>query len=104
MSLGTPSSYAPENVRWPVGHDVVQFGVVPGHAVQFYETEEFLVESVGRFLSAGLHAAQPLLVIARGARLQAVRTELGMAGFDIEAAEQQAGVTLIDARDMLAQV
>ena len=34
------------------------------HAVQFYEDEDFLVETVGRFLAAGIDAAERVVVIA----------------------------------------
>lgn len=34
------------------------------HAVQFYEDEDFLVETVGRFLAAGIDAGERVVVIA----------------------------------------
>jgi hypothetical protein len=87
-----------------MGHDVVQFGVVPGHAAQFYESEEFLLTSLERFLSAGLRAGQPCLVIARGSRVEDVRSRLEAQGFDLEAAERHGGITLLEAREMLTDL
>jgi hypothetical protein len=37
---------------------------VPGHDVQFYEAEEFLVSTVAKFLAEGIRAGQPGIVIA----------------------------------------
>ena len=36
----------------------------PGHAVQFYEREEYLYAVVAEFLAQGLTAGEPTIVIA----------------------------------------
>src|ERR1051325_6079042 len=49
----SPAPLAEATPVWATGHDV-----------QFYDGEEFLYETVANFLTDGLRAGQPLVVIA----------------------------------------
>jgi signal transduction histidine kinase len=71
------------------------------HAVQFYETDGFLVRTVAQFLNAGLKAGDRLLVIATPEHRQALAVEL-----DAEAATRAIAtgqLTMLDARETLAK-
>jgi signal transduction histidine kinase len=67
------------------------------HAVQFYEEDSYLVETVGHFLEAGLVAGDRLIVIATGEHRAAFAASL--AGADAAIASGQ--LTMLDARETL---
>jgi signal transduction histidine kinase len=71
------------------------------HAVQFYEEPEFLFDTVGRFLGAGLDAGDRLIVIASAAHRAGFLRCLGET--QAEKAMQSGQLTLVDARDTLAK-
>ena len=71
------------------------------HAVQFYEGEEYLYETVARFLASGLKAGDRLLVIATKAHREAFIEKLRPLGAD--AAIASGLITLHDARQTLAK-
>lgn len=71
------------------------------HGVQFYESEQFLCESVCRFLSEGLRRGAGLLIVARAPVRAAIRERLVAAGFDFDAATQAGDVICLDAEDTL---
>lgn len=48
------------------------------HFVQFYESENFLVNKVAAFLRAGLHAGEAVIVIATPLRRTAIEERLGL--------------------------
>ncbi len=72
-------------------------GRPPLHAVQFYEREEFLYETVADFLSKGLDAGEPAVVIATAEHQNGFAEALRARGFDLGAAE----VLFLDARQTL---
>jgi PAS domain S-box-containing protein len=72
------------------------------HIVQFYESDDFLCDTVANFLGAGLEAGEPLLVIATAAHREAFRGRLALRGFDVEGACNSGQLTLLDARETLA--
>lgn len=72
------------------------------HIVQFYESEEFLYEVVARFLSSGLTAGAPVVVIATEAHRHAFNAQLESNGFDIKSLCAEGRITLLDARDTLS--
>lgn len=58
---------------------------VPGHDVQFYDSQELLAQSVARFLADGVRAGQPLIVTARKPLWAQIGQQLRR--FDIDAAQ-----------------
>lgn len=70
-----------------------------GHDVQFYDSEEFLVIAVGKFLREGLRAGQPLVIIATEAHRRGFLEELAR---HPELRVEGADITWLDARQTLA--
>ncbi len=75
---------------------------MPGHDVQFYRTEAFLVRTVVDFLADGLRAGQPLIVIATEPHRRAFAAGLREAGLDTEEVLSGREVAWLDARNTLA--
>ncbi|MDB4966151.1 MAG: sensor protein [Myxococcales bacterium] len=73
------------------------------HIVQFYESEDFLCETVAHFLGAGLAADEPLIVIAATDRCEKFARRLQLRGFDVAGARASGQLTLLDARATLAK-
>ncbi|WP_437682661.1 ATP-binding protein [Sorangium sp. So ce131] len=75
---------------------------VPRHLVQFYESDGFLVDRVTAFLTEGLLAGQPLLVIATGPHRETFAAGLTSAGFNVAELCGGGHVTFLDARETLS--
>src|SRR5688500_8928302 len=78
--------------------------VAPGvldHIVQFYESDEFLFETVSDFLAEGLVTGQPLIVIATPEHRTGFANALRSKGFDPVAARDNGQLVLLDARGVL---
>lgn len=73
------------------------------HAVQFYEDVAALGGIVARFVSAGLAAGEPALVIAREPHLRAFERSLVAHGVDVEAAVEAGSLRWLDARETLSR-
>lgn len=73
----------------------------PSHAVQFYEEEEFLFDTVAQFLAAGLLARDQLVVIATDPHRVAFARRLE--AFGVEQAIDAGQLTFVDAREMLSK-
>jgi signal transduction histidine kinase len=71
------------------------------HAVQFYDDETFLAQTVGQFLSAGLRAGDRLIVIATDAHHKAFAEQLESEAVD--AALTEGRLSLLDARNTLSR-
>lgn len=71
------------------------------HAVQFYDDEPFLLETVGFFLSAGLAAGEAGLLIASPAHMQGILSQMDKDARERALASGQ--LLLIDADAMLAR-
>jgi hypothetical protein len=56
--------------------------VVSGHDVQLYESEDFLISTVGDYLADGLHLGQPLVVIATAAHRRGIQDRMRLLGVD----------------------
>src|SRR6478752_6872542 len=67
------------------------------HAVQFYESEEFLSSAVGNFLAEGIRAGEPVMVIATEEHRDAFIRELQRR----EMTWDSSRIRLLDARDTL---
>jgi MEDS: MEthanogen/methylotroph, DcmR Sensory domain len=72
------------------------------HAVQFYGDDASLFATVGGFLSEGLVAGHPSIVIATGAHASAIADQLASRLIDVEAAKASGDLVLLDAEETLA--
>src|SRR5918992_4736128 len=72
------------------------------HAVQFYGDDESLFTTVGAFISEGLIASQPAILIATPAHTAAILEELSRRLIDIEQATRIGDLVCLDAEKTLA--
>jgi PAS domain S-box-containing protein len=73
------------------------------HIVQFYESEEYLSQVVGRFLAEGCEVGEPNLVVASKPHWRSFVRELERLGFDTERALDSARLTFVDASECLSK-
>jgi len=73
-----------------------------GHAVQFYESEAFLVESVSTFVGAGLMAGEAAVVVATPAHQRGFDAALRASGVDVSAARRDGRYLTHDATETLS--
>lgn len=88
-----PAGLAGSFLETPHGH-------ARAHAVQFYDGEEFLFDTVGRFLAAGLTAGDTLVVVAAPEHATALRQRIAAFGAG-EVPEDR--LLVLDAGEALAQ-
>lgn len=86
----------------------VKFEDIPvetgGHAVQFYERDSELAETVGRrYLAPGLAGGGVAIVIATQAHRQMFEAELREAGLDPDDARREGTLIMLDASETLAR-
>jgi hypothetical protein len=72
------------------------------HAVQFYGSDQALFTTVGGFLSEGLIAGQPALLIATPAHSAAILGELSNRLIDVPQAKRLGDLVCLDAEETLA--
>ena len=77
-------------------------GAASPHTVVFYDTADYLVYSVGRFLETGLRAGSTSVVIATETHRHFLRRRLGAAGIDIAAALRDGRQVELDAAETVA--
>ena len=70
------------------------------HAVQFYESEDFLFDTVGQFLGEGLKVGDRMVVVATEAHRLGFVSRLEE--FGVNAAIESGQLTFVDARQMLS--
>ena len=75
----------------------------PEHFAQFYETDEFLIDSLTEFVSAGLVAGEAVLIVATGPHRRSLRDSLVGRGFDIEQTTISGQYVALDAAETLGQ-
>jgi signal transduction histidine kinase len=68
-----------------------------GHAVQFYEQDDYLCSRVGEFFSRGVASGHPGIVIATDEHRRGIAAALAVRGVDA------AALTFLDARETLSQ-
>jgi signal transduction histidine kinase len=73
------------------------------HTVQFYEGEEFLIDAVCEFISAGLRAGDQVLAIATAPHVRAITARLTGFGIATDDANARGQLMLIDAQQMLSE-
>ena len=71
------------------------------HAVQFYRDEVELFKTIGTFLSEGLVAGQPAIVIATPAHAAAIAEALASHLIDVSRARHHGDLVMLDAEDTL---
>src|SRR5688572_14241333 len=72
------------------------------HAVQFYGSDESLFTTVAGFISEGLIAGQPAIVIATPRHCTAILAELSRRLIDVEQAKHIGDLVCMDAEETLA--
>lgn len=73
------------------------------HAVQFFDSEDFLCDVVVQYVAEGLRVNAPLVVIARPERNEAFLDQLERDGLGGRAAVARGQLRLLDAHEALAQ-
>src|SRR4051812_49391346 len=73
------------------------------HFVQFYEKDEFLVESVGAYVGAGLGSGEGAIVIATPEHCEALAAQLQKQGIDLVVIESRGQYVSLDAVEMLSK-
>lgn len=72
------------------------------HVVQFYDGEDFLIESVARHIGEGLRAGAGGLVVATPAHHRQLARRLAAEDISVEAARRAGCLVMLDAHDALA--
>src|SRR5260370_13817127 len=73
------------------------------HAVQFYESEDFLCDVVARYLDGGLRAGEPAVLLITPERARGIFERLKKGGYDVEGGLARCQLTRFDARQTLCQ-
>jgi len=73
------------------------------HLVEFYDTEEFLVDTVRAFLLPALRDGDAAIVVATAAHRQAFETALAKAGIDVDGAVRDGRYLAFDAAELLSR-
>ena len=75
-----------------------------GHAVQFYESDAFLVNMLARFVVNGLSRDEPVVVIATNPHVTALVETLRARQVDVDAARNAHQLCMVDAHGLLAAI
>jgi signal transduction histidine kinase len=75
-----------------------------GHTVQFYDDDAFLAGSVAQFVTRGLAAHRPVLLVATREHVDAITERLTADGHDLDRARRTGRITVLDAHATLALV
>jgi signal transduction histidine kinase len=73
-----------------------------GHLVQFYESDDFLLDTLSDFLAAGLEEGDSCLVVAKSERREGLDARLRARGHDPEAERQRGRLVTLDAAETLS--
>ncbi len=84
-----------------VGAEFLNDPPAHSHAVQFYEDEQFLFDTVGRFLAGGIEAGDRILVVATRAHREGFTSRLDAKL--VQRAIDAGQLLLLDAREMLSE-
>ena len=72
------------------------------HAVQFYKSAQSSAATVARFLSNGIRADEPALVVATATHASALLIALQKAGHNVDDLKKAGALQVFDARKMLS--
>jgi PAS domain S-box-containing protein len=78
-------------------------GHAHNHFVQFYETDDFLAESVAAFFAVGLNSGEGCIVIATPAHQKAITQKLAAQGIDVARIEASGDFVVLDATETLSE-
>ncbi|HEY5675472.1 MAG TPA: ATP-binding protein, partial [Myxococcales bacterium] len=84
--------------------DPLETGGRHQHAVQFYDSDEFLGARVVSFLRVGLREREPVVLIATPEHGELFRAHLGDSGIGVDAALRDGSLVLLDARETLSKI
>ena len=87
-------TYPAVPTRPACGHD---------HLVEFYETDEFLVDTVSNFILPSLNAGDAAIIVATAAHRHEFERALEAAGVDVALAVGEDRYIALDARDVLSR-
>jgi signal transduction histidine kinase len=96
----TPSTGAQSRAR----STAASAAATPDHAVQFYETDAFLVANIARFVAAGLTAGQGIIVVATQSHREALLAALHRKRIAVAAEQTARRLVLCDAHELLASI
>jgi PAS domain S-box-containing protein len=85
-------------------HKTVPSGAQGSHLVQFYEDDDFLVDSIVRFVKAGLATGDPVLLVATVEHQNALCRQLASQGIDVASGQPASQLTLLNARETLDRI
>lgn len=74
------------------------------HFVQFYESDEYLIDSVSRYVASALESGQVSAVVATLEHRVAIQRAVAMRGIDVPAAIESRRYIVLDAAEMLAKI
>jgi signal transduction histidine kinase len=74
-----------------------------GHLVQFYESDDYLLDTLSDFLAAGLDEGDSCLVVTKSERVEGLDARLRGRGLDPEAERLSGRLVTLDAAEMLAE-
>ena len=74
------------------------------HFVQFYEKDDFIIESICRFVIDGLQASEAVIIVATDEHLNALNRRLSERGLDVVAAITTGNYVPVSAEATLAQI
>jgi hypothetical protein len=83
-------------VAHPKDHPAGRF-----HAVQFYQDDQSLVDSVSKFLAEGCRQNQPALIVATAEHRRGIEQALAGHGLDVGRMKQLGDLVSLDARETL---
>jgi signal transduction histidine kinase len=81
--------------------DLPDLAACGGHAVQFYERESYLLDSVSEYIGSALRSASAGIMIATAQHRDGVAQRLHSRGLDLIGASAQGRFVALDARDTL---
>jgi PAS domain S-box-containing protein len=111
--MTTTIHQAPPASERVIVHDIeqrlapsVEWTAVGGaeHLVQFYETDDFLLDALVGYVRGGLEAGDVCLVLATAAHRESLEARLETSGLDLAAARQGGAYLWLDASTTLARL
>src|SRR5579872_1911360 len=96
MSSNTPIPAAPSPIFWGE--------LAPcEHLAQFYEHDAVLLDTLARFVGAGLEQGEGVIVLATGEHLEALAQRLGASGVNLQQARSQDQYVTVLAEEALGK-
>src|SRR4029077_8014758 len=70
-------------------------------AVQFYESDRYVVDLITDFVAGGIATGESAMIIATREHAEAVKTQLAARGIDADREQVRGALAMLDARDTL---